>query len=38
VETVKGYTKHEKDVLENVTKARAGLMHADSGKRKGTGK
>jgi LemA protein len=29
VETVKGYTKHEKDVLENVTKARASLMHAD---------
>lgn len=30
VETVKGYTKHEKDVLENVTKARTSLMKAGS--------
>lgn len=30
VETVKGYTKHEKDVFENVTKARSSLMKAES--------
>ncbi|USN45210.1 MAG: LemA family protein [Candidatus Woesearchaeota archaeon] len=30
VETVKGYMKHEKQVLENVTKARAGMMQAGS--------
>ncbi len=30
VETVKGYAKHEKEVLENVTKARANLMSASS--------
>lgn len=30
VETVKGYAKHEKTVLENVTEARAGLMNAQS--------
>ena len=29
VETVKGYAKHEKDVFENVTKARSSLMKAD---------
>lgn len=28
VSTVKGYAKHEKDLLENVTKARASLMSA----------
>ncbi|MBI2028574.1 MAG: LemA family protein [Candidatus Levybacteria bacterium] len=30
VETVKGYAKHEKELLENVTKARASLMHAQT--------
>jgi LemA protein len=30
VEAVKGYAKHEKDVFENVTKARSSLMRADS--------
>lgn len=30
VETVKGYAKHEKEVFENVTKARSSLMKADS--------
>lgn len=28
VETVKGYTTHEKEVFENVAKARAGLVNA----------
>lgn len=28
IETVKGYAKHEKEVLENVTKARSALMSA----------
>jgi LemA protein len=28
VETVKGYAKHEKTVLENITKARASMMSA----------
>lgn len=33
VETVKGYAKHEKEVFENVTKARSALMSAkDPGK------
>ena len=30
VETVKGYAKHEKEVFENVTKARASLMQAET--------
>ena len=30
VQTVKGYMKHEREVLENVTKARAALMNAKS--------
>ncbi len=30
METVKGYMKHEKEVLENVTKARSALMKADT--------
>ena len=32
VETVKGYAKHEKNVLENVTKARTSLMGAKTAK------
>src|SRR5258708_8645863 len=34
VETVKGYAKHEKEVFENVTKARSSLMSAKSTKDK----
>lgn len=30
VETVKGYAKHEKDVFENVTKARASMLKAET--------
>jgi len=30
VETVKGYMKHEKETLENITKARSALMSTDS--------
>ena len=30
IETVKGYAKHEKEVFEDVTKARASLMKASS--------
>lgn len=30
IETVKGYAKHEKEVFENVTKARSSLMSAES--------
>jgi len=30
VETVKGYAKHEKEVFENVTKARSALLSASS--------
>ncbi len=30
METVKGYMKHEKELLENVTKARAAVMSAQS--------
>lgn len=34
IETVKGYAKHERDIFENVTKARSMLMKADSPKDK----
>jgi LemA protein len=30
IETVKGYAKHEKELIENVTKARTSLMNASS--------
>lgn len=30
IETVKGYAKHEKTVLENITKARTSVMKADN--------
>lgn len=35
VETVKGYASHEKEVFENVTKARSALMGANSAKEAG---
>jgi len=35
VETVKGYAKHEKEVFENVTKARSALMSAQTPKEAG---
>lgn len=31
INTVKGYAKHEKEVLENVTKARSAIMNAPTG-------
>jgi LemA protein len=34
VETVKGYVKHERELFENVTKARAALMKAETPKEK----
>ena len=34
IETVKGYAKHEKELLENVTKARASLMKATNPEQK----
>lgn len=36
IETVKGYAKHEKDLLENVTKARASLVSAKTTQEKAT--
>ena len=35
VESVKGYAKHEKEVFENVTKARASMMKAEGPQEKG---
>src|SRR3989344_5206838 len=35
VETVKGYAKHEKEVFENVTKARSAMMKAEGPQEKG---
>ncbi len=34
IETVRGYAKHEKQLLENVTNARASLMHAKTPEQK----
>jgi LemA protein len=34
INTVKGYMKHEREVLENITKARSALVKADSVKEK----
>lgn len=36
IETVKGYAKHEKELIENVTKARTSLMRAETLKEKAT--
>lgn len=36
VETVKGYAKHERELLENVTKARTNLMKAGTTQEKAT--
>ena len=36
VETVKGYAKHEKELLENITKARAALLSASTTQEKAT--
>lgn len=37
LETVKGYAKHEKEVFENVTKARSALLKAESPHEKAQG-
>lgn len=34
IETVKGYAKHEKEVFENVTKARASMLKAETPQQK----
>jgi LemA protein len=36
METVKGYMKHEKEVLENVTKARSALVKAKTPRKTST--
>ena len=37
LETVKGYAKHEKEIFENVTKARSSLVNAESPAEKAQG-